>query len=190
MLNAGSNDTFFTSTFVWELFLVVPIIPNRFIYIAGKIYPRDTPLRVRNLRSSILLNQIISNNLQTEFCKSEKKMNMLKDLLCNFMWLFISRVASPIHNSTQFKPLKLDGVFQTEIYHFYLRFSVKVTWPFLIQMQRRKLSEFYTLQEFSHLNSNKRMELKAPINLSTVTLKSYKHVFKRILIKNEILLSI
>ena len=104
------------------------------------------------------------------------------------MWLFISRVASPIHNSTQFKPLKLDGVFQTEIYHFYLRFSVKVTWPFLIQMQRRKLSEFYTLQEFSHLNSNKRMELKAPMNLSTVSLKSYKHVFKRILIKNERLL--
>ena len=32
------------------------------------------------------------------------------------------------------------------------------------------------------------MELKAPINLSTVSLKSYKHVFKRILIKNEILL--
>lgn len=44
MFNAGSNDTFFTRTFVSELFLVVPIIPNIFIYIAGKIYPRDTPL--------------------------------------------------------------------------------------------------------------------------------------------------
>lgn len=34
---------------------------------------------------------------------------------------------SPIHNSTKFKPLKVDGVFITEIYHFYLRFYVKVT---------------------------------------------------------------